>query len=567
MKFILKQARILLSAEMGALQRYEGTRPGKVYLSETDTPEGEPDVITIDPVNTNHTVKLGIVQHVAETRKSYITEGDAVKDPYYQGSSKYHSEISVPLISRENKLIGVLDLESPRHYAFDGGDLKVLEAFARQAVIAIQYAQVYSTSFAESERFRLLSEAGRDLGALTYKKKMSQAYKIILNKVAEFNDGEILVRRYNETTQELELEDVLNARPTPPPRSIPKNKGINGQVARERRTIVVHDLKNLPEGLAEPFGDDPTIRTLAITPILFQQTGYYGNLVLSHEKAYSLSHSDISLLEGLAQQLAITIHRLETVHARMKAEQQAKDLEMVVAFGESGTQLAHRLGNELSLVGKYVHDIRKAVVSFGIESSTINEALDRVMKDVGNVLSMSKGLKQKVAEIGTAETLAQDRTLMPIKELLKESNWTVPLPENIEITWDLPNDLACVNVVPGQIVDIMRNLVANAGEVMPDGGRIDIRAYNAHPNVLIEVRDTGPGIPIEHQHKIFNIFFSTKQSSGFGLWSARRYARAHGGDLTMRSEPGNGATFILQLPMFDAPANQQTVRDQEHSSG
>ncbi len=557
MKFILKHARMLLGAEMGALQLYEGTEPGKVYLSEINTPAERPDVITINPINNSEKVKLGIVQHVAETRESYITAGDAQEDHYYQGIEEYHSEITVPLISREDNLIGVLDLESPRHYAFDRDDLKVLEAFARQAVIAIQYAQIYSNSFAESEHFRLLSEAGRDLGALTDKDEIDQAYRIILSKVAEFNDGEILVRRYNETTQELELKDVMNVRPTPPPLSIPKNKGINGQVARERRTIVVPDIKNLPEGVDEPFGDDPSIRTLVITPILLQEARYYGNLVLSHEKAYSLSQSDISLLEGLAQQLAITIHRLDTVQARMEAEQQAKDLEIVVEFGESGMQIAHRLGDELALVGKYVLDIRQALAGFGIESSDIDEGLDRIMKDVGNVLSMSRGLKQKVAEIGEAGN-TKDRTCVAVKALLYESSWT-PLPENIPIIWDLAHDLAYVNVVPGQIVDIMRNLVANAREVMPDGGRIDIRAYNVPPNVLIEVQDTGPGIPVKHQHKIFNIFFSTKKSSGFGLWSARRYARANGGDLTMRSEHGSGATFILQLPMVDVPLEPTTT--------
>jgi signal transduction histidine kinase len=64
------------------------------------------------------------------------------------------------------------------------------------------------------------------------------------------------------------------------------------------------------------------------------------------------------------------------------------------------------------------------------------------------------------------------------------------------------------------------------------------------------VTDNGPGISWANQRKIFKLFFSTKNSSGFGLWSALRYARANGGELTMKSEPGKGATFILTLPII-----------------
>lgn len=550
MQLILKKARVLLGAEMGALQLYDGIRPGNVYLSEEDTSEGEPIIKMWKPGDSEEPVKLGIVQRVAETRRSHITDEDAAKDPHYEGSPDYHSEITVPVMSREDDLIGVLDLESPRFYAFTPNDLKVLEAFARQAGIAIEYAQVYSRAVSESERFRLLSEAGSDLAELTDINQIPQAYRVVLKKVSEFNDGEILVRRFDETSQALVLEDVLNQRPTPPPQSIPTSKGINGQVAHDRETIVVHDLRNIPEGIAEPVYDDASVRTLAVTPIQFQATRYYGNLVLSHEKPHSLSRSDISLLEGVAQQLAITIHRLEMVQARREAEQQAKDLELVSELGQSGMEIAHRLGTELATVGLYVNNIRSAVLRSGIESSTINRDLDRVIKDVGNVLNMSKGLMQKVSEIG-GESFTQHRITLPIKALLEDSSWTLPLPENIQMRWELPEDLAHVTVVPGQIVDIMRNLVDNAIQAMPGGGRINIRAVNAAACVRIEVEDNGPGIPLKDQGKIFNLFFSTKQSSGFGLWSARRYARANKGELSLKSEPDRGATFILELPIWD----------------
>jgi GAF domain-containing protein len=549
MKFILKKARVLLGAEMSALQLYEGTLPGKVYLSEEDAEDGSPIIKTIEPRGTDLQVKLGIVQHVAETRAPYITEGDAADDPYYEGGPEYHSEVAVPLISRKKELIGVLDLESPRLYAFDRGALKVLETFARQAVIAIQYAQFYTQARRESARFKLLSEAGRDLGELTEIEQVAQAHDIILEKVLKFSGGEVILRSFDEATEDLVLEKVLNPRQTPPQTRISKNEGVNGQVSRERRTIVIHDISNIPEGIAKPIGDDKNIHTLAVTPIQFKSR-YYGNLVLSHEKAYSLSDADILLLEGLAQQLAITIYRLEIVQGKMEADQKTKELELVSELGQSTLEIAHRLGNDLGLVRFYISNIRAALSNSSIEVPVIDSELDKVLRDVGSVLNMSKGLKQKVSEIGE-EGQGQGRAIVPVKVLLDDSSWSLPLPNNIQLTWHLANDLGEVNVIAGQIVDILRNLVANAMEAMPDGGKITIRAYNESPSIQVEIEDTGPGIHPDYQAKIFNLFFSTKSSSGFGLWSARRYARANGGDLTLKSVQGEGATFILTLPMFE----------------
>ncbi len=546
MKFILQKARVLLGAEMGALQLYEGIRPGKTFISEAYTKDGDPIIQTIEPGNTEHRGILGIVQYVAETRLPYITQGDAMADPYYHSSRDYHSEIAVPLLSRTNELIGVLDLESPRHYAFDEADLKVLETFARQAVIAIQYAQAYSLARAESARFQLLAEAGRDLSELTELIQIDQAYDITLQKVLRFTDAEVILRRFDEKNQELVLERVLNPLHAPIVEKISISGGINGQVAQERRTVVLHDLDNLPNSVTEPGRDSSTVRTLAITPIQFK-TRYYGNLTLSREEAYSFSRADVLLLEGLAQQLAITIYRLEIVKEKHMAEEQAKNLELVAELGQSTLEIAHRLGNDLGLVRFYINNIRGALSSSGIESPAINEELDKLARDVGNVLRMSKGLKQKVVEIGE-EGIKQERTTIPIKALLEDSSWTLPLAENINIHWDIADDLAQVNVFPGQIVDILRNLLANAIEAMPDGGSIIIRAFNAPPYVQIEIEDTGPGIPLLYQPKIFNLFFSTKSSSGFGLWSARRYARANGGELTLESKLGKGSTFILRLP-------------------
>ena len=98
------------------------------------------------------------------------------------------------------------------------------------------------------------------------------------------------------------------------------------------------------------------------------------------------------------------------------------------------------------------------------------------------------------------------------------------------------------------VADILRNLMINATAAMPEGGKIMLKAHNAGRFVALEVVDTGIGIAQQNIPKVFELFYSTKGSSGFGLWSARTNALRNQGDLEVKSQEGQGTTFTLLLP-------------------
>jgi signal transduction histidine kinase len=344
---------------------------------------------------------------------------------------------------------------------------------------------------------------------------------------------------------------VGNERELPPIRRIKWTHGVNGQVARTRNTIIVADVDNPPPGVVKPLRSGSNIKTLVVAPILLKDR-YYGNLALTDEVANRFKEADVKLIEGLANQIAITIHRLEVLEGKKEAEQQARNMELFSEIGQSTYELSHRLGNELGLVTTYVNNIREELKQKETNTVQINEELQRVLHDVSSVLKMSKALKKKVAGLGHEGRLEQEPDNIPAKVILEEAELAFPpIPTNIALEWDLADDLATVNVAPGQISDIIFNLIVNAIDAMPGGGKITIRAFNVAPYVQVEVADTGQGITKPQEPKVFNLFYSTKKGSGFGLWSARRYAIANGGYLKLGSSTGQGATFILGLPMSD----------------
>jgi CheY-like chemotaxis protein len=136
----------------------------------------------------------------------------------------------------------------------------------------------------------------------------------------------------------------------------------------------------------------------------------------------------------------------------------------------------------------------------------------------------------------------------------------------VECEFSLPNDLWLVDGDEGQMSQVVHNIVMNAREAMPRGGRLEISVANveltgSQPPSLREgryikmsFRDHGPGIPHEHMNKVFDPYFTTKeQSSGMGLATAYSILRKHDGQVMVESVEGQGATFLVYLPASTRP--------------
>lgn len=123
---------------------------------------------------------------------------------------------------------------------------------------------------------------------------------------------------------------------------------------------------------------------------------------------------------------------------------------------------------------------------------------------------------------------------------------------NIVIETGLRENLPPVIADPIQLEQVLLDLLVNASEAMPEGGRIFI-ASTAPPTrreVEVSIRDTGPGIPEENLQRIFEPFFSTKggKSMGIGLAVSWNIINQHGGRLEAESKPGKGTTFRITMP-------------------
>jgi GAF domain-containing protein len=534
LSLILNNALQLTGAQIGELRLVDPITK-ELVVQVRQTPEGVPVDEKWDRVPPGQ----GITGWCVEHRQSVIVPDAEQDDKYISYFQGMRSEVAVPLVRGEEAL-GVVSLESPQVDAFDKDDLRLLETLAGQAVIALQNARNYEASEKARERFEVLTEVGRQIidAPLDVNAILAIALEAGLARTGAHSAS---ARLWEEEKQELKAQarcGIIHERAWEP---IQLGEGVNSWVAQHQKTCLVQDVENPPAGVEFRIGH-PGTRSELVVPLVVGDR-YLGNLDFGHPDRNGFDEEEVKLIEGLAQQLAATIHRLETVQAQQEAEQRAMAAEVMSSIGQQTFELAHRLGNDLGRVKSYANNILLELAMQAIASPSIEDNLDKIVRDVQQVLGWSTEFRQRVAEFRPGE-----RVVVPAGVLLREAAQAAPLPSNIQRYIELASDVSPVCVVPSQVADILLNLVTNAIQAMPEGGTLTLRACNAGRYVTFEVEDTGIGIPFEKQSRIFDLFYSTKGSSGFGLWSARRNALANGGDLKVKSQPGQGATFTLLLP-------------------
>ena len=151
------------------------------------------------------------------------------------------------------------------------------------------------------------------------------------------------------------------------------------------------------------------------------------------------------------------------------------------------------------------------------------------------------------------------RKTVSIAEIIKDSVVFILRGSNVRCNLDLPEDLWLLNIDPGQISQVIQNIIINAAQAMPEGGIIHLSCRNRpatgkrgkpqQDGVEISIADSGPGINSDIADKLFDPYFTTKgQGSGLGLSICHSIVSQHGGTISATSSPGKGATFTILLP-------------------
>ena len=227
-----------------------------------------------------------------------------------------------------------------------------------------------------------------------------------------------------------------------------------------------------------------------------------------------------------------------------KSQDQLIHSEKMASVGRLAAGMAHELNNPVGAVRNYIQDMLEDIPA----DSPLWERLMRVEKATGRCKRIVSDLLAFARE--NKESKMVDINGI-IEKTLEGAQEEISNPK-ITISKELEPDLPEVKADPLQIQQVFMNLIMNASDAIKGEGQVIVRTSKTPRNIIVEISDTGEGIPEEIQDKIFDPFFTTKapgKGTGLGLAISYNIIKRFNGDIRVKSQKGTGATFTIILPL------------------
>jgi signal transduction histidine kinase len=502
---------------------------------------------------------------VVDRRTVHVHDRAAESDDEYPLSKErqkilgHRTTLATPLL-REGSAIGAILIRRMEVQPFSEKQIKLLETFADQAVIAIENVRLFQELQARTEELarsveelRALGEVGQAVSStLDLQQLLAKivAHAVQLSRteggaIYEFDDvGQEFQLRATHRMSE-QLIDAIRERP------IRLGETSVGQAGVRRAAVQVPDILEEPDNPLREILVGAGVRALLAVPMM-REDRIIGALVVRRTLPGEFEQKTVDLLQTFAAQSALAIQ-----NARLFKEIEDKSQQLEIASKHKSQFLAnmsHELRTPLNAILGYSELIMDGI--YGEVPDRIHEVLERVDKSgrhllglINDVLDLSK------MEAGQLTLSLADYSLKEVVQTVYSAVESLAAEKNISLRVTTAPDLPLGRGDERRISQVLLNLVGNAIK-FTEVGEVRLEATAADGAFLVSVSDTGPGISEAEQQKIFEEFqqadassTKTKGGTGLGLSIARRIVELHGGRLWVESSPGKGSTFSFALPV------------------
>ena len=279
------------------------------------------------------------------------------------------------------------------------------------------------------------------------------------------------------------------------------------------------------------------IISFLVVPILSEDyVNIYGRGITKRRKAEEALLQAQSKLQEYASNLECLVE---------ERTKQLKDSERLAAIGATAGMVGHDIRNPLQAITSdvYLAKVELASVPDAEWKTNALESLTEIEKNVTYINKIVQDLQDYARPL---KPVAKQLNLPElIEDLIKKNG----IPEEIKVGIKVQKEAANIFADPEIVRRVLANLVTNAVQAMPEGGKLSIRIAKESNDVVITVQDTGVGIPEEAKARLFTPLFTTKsKGQGFGLAVVKRLVEAMGGTVTFESEIDKGTKFLIRLP-------------------
>ncbi len=272
----------------------------------------------------------------------------------------------------------------------------------------------------------------------------------------------------------------------------------------------------------------------------------------SNRQIFEIMESNVDITDRIQLQVKLeeSAVRLEEYANQMeelanKRAEQLKDSERLATIGATAGMVGHDIRNPLQAITGDIFLAKTDLIAIpeSEEKNSVQESLSEIEKNVDYINKIVADLQDFARPLrpNSEETDLK----IAIENLLKKN----VLPENVKVNVRVENDATKVVADSTFINRIMYNLVNNAVQAMPKGGKLTIHAFKEARDTVLTVKDTGVGIPEAVKGKLFTPMFTTKsKGQGFGLAVIKRMTESLGGSVSFESQEGKGTIFTVRLP-------------------
>jgi PAS domain S-box-containing protein len=496
--------------------------------------------------------RSGVYRRVVRERLPVrIEDMDAFPDadPVYRRFGS-RSLVAAPLLSG-GEVTGVLYVDDcQRRRRFTEAEQDRVLAVASRLAMAVENARLYQEARRRAEELALLHEVGRTLAAsldietvldagVRNLARMVDASRAALTLAPPGGGG--LSFRAGWTGP----AGVVDGGPVP---ALPGT--LAEQALRARVPIQVEDAARDPrvrQELRALFGG----RAYLVLPLLVRDR-YIGCAVIVDDRGpRRFTPAEVDRAAAVANQLAVAVENarlyedLRRSYAQLaQAQRQLIQRERLAALGELAAVVAHEVRNPLGVIFNSLGSLRRLLRPEGdarLLLDIVGEEADRLNRIVGDLLDFAR----PVAPVLRPE---------PLVQVVDQAVASALGDAAVEVVREVDPDLPPVPLDAHLLHLALANVAANAVQAMPRGGRLLVRVRRDPSGVLLEVEDTGAGIPEEVRPRIFEPFFTTKATgTGLGLAVVKRIVEGHGGEIEVAGGPAGGTVVRIRLPVAPAP--------------
>lgn len=482
--------------------------------------------------------------YVALTGEPYICP-DVTNDPhYYPLFDDTRSELAVPLIGREQKVIGVLNVESEKPNAFTEHDAKILMALASVAALALSIADY-------NNREQALIELGKELAAATEIEMLLERVTEVAAQVLDADDCSLFL--IDKSLNQLVLRASRGLlRQFVGQASYKLGEGLTGWVALHGHPIRVDGVIDDPrwKGLYTELKPEEISAFLAV-PIT-GRNGILGVLRVVRQRSspvapyYLFTMDDEELLSLLASQVGAALERDEL-------QERLFTMEHIATIGELAARTAHMIGNKIFALKGALKE-----VTLRLASLPIPDEARRIFLSIEQTLFEVESLLQELRDFVKATQLNIQPLCLSdlVKGLVEDHAQRLP---HLSFEVHIDEQPVWVRGDSEKLQSALEELIENAANFLKEGDKISVRLtldrwLGGRPMARLIVKDSGPGIPENLKEQIFQPFFTTRSKGmGLGLAIVKGIIDAHSGSIEERGKEGEGAQFIITLPAIEPP--------------